>query len=178
MSDESLIKACAKGDELAQKRLFNQLSPQMYGVCLRYAIDEHQAMDMLQDGFVKVFQGLDKYGFSGSFEGWVRRIIVNTCLDTLRREKKYKNQQGIDDELLQQGADEEITTDINTAELLKLVQKLPEGYRMVFNMYVIEGYPHKEIADVLGITESTSKTQLRKAKLQLQEWINGLNLRY
>jgi RNA polymerase sigma-70 factor (ECF subfamily) len=178
MSDESLIKACAKGDELAQKRLFNQLSPQMYGVCLRYAVDEHQAMDMLQDGFVKVFQGLDSYGFGGSFEGWVRRIVVNTCLDTLRREKKHRNQQEIDDDLLSEGADEEITTNINAEELLKLVQKLPEGYRMVFNMYVIEGYPHKEIAETLGITESTSKTQLRKAKLQLQEWVNGLNLRY
>ena len=178
MSDESLIKACAQGEEWASKKLFNNLSPVMMAVCMRYAVDENEAYDLLQDGFVKVFQKIHLFKFDGSFEGWVRRTIVNTCLDHIRRTKKFKNQMSIEEANFEHPHDELVSSDINTQELMKLIQRLPDGYRTVFNLFAIEGYSHKEIGEQLGVTENTSKSQYRKAKLQLQQWVNELELRY
>ncbi len=178
MSDESLIKACVKGEEWANRQLFDKLSPKMMAVCLRYANDEDEAFDLLQDGFIKVFQKIHLFKFDGSFEGWVRRTMVNTCLDHIRKNKKLKNHQSIEESNFEHPHNELISSDINTQELLKLIQRLPDGYRTVFNLFAIEGYSHKEIGDQLGVTENTSKSQFRKAKLQLQQWVNELELRY
>ncbi len=179
MSDEKLIEACLQGKEIACQELFERFSPKMMGVCLRYAIDEDEAQDMLQDGFIKVFKKLKSYNAQGSFEGWIRRTIVNTCLDHIRKNKNKKLNVDITEVTSNEsGVDELVTSDLATQELLKLIQQLPTGYRTVFNMFAIEGYSHKEIGDELGISENTSKSQFRKAKLQLQEWIKAIELNW
>ena len=177
MSDEQLIEACLQGKEIACQQLFERFSPVMMGVCLRYAVDEDEAQDMLQESFIKIFKKMKSFDAKGSFEGWIRRTVVNTCLDHLRKHKKQKLNVDISEVTsTESGVDEMVTSDLAAQELLKLVQKLPTGYRTVFNMFAIEGYSHREIGEELGISENTSKSQFRKAKLQLQEWVNAIEI--
>tara|TARA_R110002050_G_scaffold109799_4_gene221536 strand:+ start:40548 stop:41087 length:540 start_codon:yes stop_codon:yes gene_type:complete len=175
MTDEELIQACLKNDGRAQKTLFDTFSPKMMGVCLRYAKDKEEADDMLQVGFIKVFQKLSSYSGTGSLGGWIHRTVVNTCLDLIRKNSKFRFNVEIEnvDYLVHQ--EESASSGIRTKELLSLVQQLPEGYRVVFNMFAIEGYGHKEIAKTLGISENTSKSQYRKARLWLQKAIIELD---
>lgn len=164
MTDEELIKKCTCGDLLAQKTFYEKFAGKMYGVCLRYMNGDDEAQDVLQDGFIKVFDNLPKYQKKGSLEGWVRRIIVNTALDQIRKNKKYMQNVDVDtvDYLLED--DSFIVEELEATDLLKIINKLPEGYRVVFNLFAIEGYSHKEIGDRLGITESTSKSQYSRAR--------------
>jgi RNA polymerase sigma-70 factor (ECF subfamily) len=175
MTEEELIKACIENNSRAQKTLFESYSPKLMGVCLRYAHDRDEAQDMLQDGFIKIFQKLNAYSGTGSFGGWLHRTVVNTCLDTLRKNSKFKYSVEIEKAEYLVNVDETAITQIRTKELLKLIQNLPEGYRVVFNMFAIEGYGHKEIAEKLGISENTSKSQYRKARLWLQKAIDELD---
>ncbi len=170
MEEQELVKKCLSGNKKAQKQLFDLYAPQMMTVCHRYANRNDQAIDMLQEGFIRVFSNLDKFSHSGSLGGWIRTVMVNNALTTLRREKKFSFNESIDDHTeLDSGGD--TLSDLNLQELLALISSLPTGYRTVFNMYAIEGYSHKEIAELLKISESTSKTQYRKAKLRLQKLI-------
>ena len=169
MTEEELIKACLNKNARAQKLLFETYSPRLMGVCLRYAENRDEANDMLQDGFIKIFQKLESYSGKGSFGGWVHRTMSNTCLDAIRKNKKYKFGVELEKAEDQVHANESAFSEIRTKELLQLIQKLPDGYRVVFNMFAIEGYGHKEIADQLEITENTSKSQYRKARLWLQK---------
>ena len=143
----------------------------MMGVCLRYASDQAGAEDMMQDGWIKVFKNLHSFGFKGSFEGWLKRIMVNTSLDYLRRNKNYLNQIEIDVVRDTTSSGSNTSDSLSTKELLLIIQQLPNGYRTVFNLFAIEGFTHKEIAAMLEISESTSKSQYSRARAQLQKMI-------
>ena len=157
MTDEEIIKSCVSGDTRAQKLLYDKYARRMMGICLRYAADQAAAEDMMQDGWIKVFKNLHSFGFKGSFEGWVKRIMVNTSLDYLRRNKNYLNQIEIDAVGETTASGINTSDSLTTKELLHIIQQLPTGYRTVFNLFAIEGYTHKEIAAMMEISESTSK---------------------
>lgn len=164
MSEEELIKQCLKNDQRAQRMLFDMFSPKMMSVCMRYASNRDEAEDILQDGFVKVFSKLNLYKGDGSFEGWIRRTIINTALDQIRRTKKNIIDVDLSEADYLAGEDEKVVSRLRTEEVMQIIQNMPDGYRTVFNLFAIEGYSHKEIADELGVTESTSKTQYKKAR--------------
>ena len=170
MNDETLVEKCVSGDTKAQRHLFDRFAPKMLGVVMRYINDKERADDVLQDAFIKVFKNIHKFEHTGSLEGWIRRIMVNTALDQIRKNKKKQNNVELDNdsyfELKQDSSAEEI---LQAESLMKIVQSLPEGYRTVFNLFAIEGYSHKEIAEELGITENTSKSQYSRAKSTLRE---------
>lgn len=170
MEEQELVKKCLKGNRRAQKKLFDLYAPQMMAVCKRYATQSDQALDMLQEGFIKVFSNLNKFSGTGSLGGWIKTVMVNNALTILRKDKKF----GFTEEVTEDSrlsTDPEVLKSLSLEELERLISSLPLGYRTVFNMFAIEGYSHKEIAAQLEITESTSKTQYRKAKLKLQELI-------
>lgn len=178
MTDEQLIEGCVKGDRVAQKKLYEKYAGKMMGVCLRYADSQDDATDILQDGFIKVFDKLSSYEQKGSFEGWIRRIVVNTALDHLRKNKHMRFSVDIDEaEYLTPSSNDDGFSRLATEDLLKILQKIPSGYRAVFNMYVIEGYSHKEIADELDISVNTSKSQFSRAKAFLRNIVEQYDLR-
>ncbi|SDL75409.1 RNA polymerase sigma-70 factor, ECF subfamily [Daejeonella rubra] len=174
---DSLLEGCRRGDRKAQESLYKTLASRMMGVCMRYAKDTYEAEDVLQMGFVKVFQKISEFRGEGSFEGWIRRIMVNTAIESYRKNLRNLNLVDID-EVYDQPQSTFDMSGLELKDLLKLVQQLSNGYRLVFNMYVIEGYSHKEIATQLGITEGASKSQLSRARAILKEKIikmEGLN---
>ncbi|HUQ97797.1 MAG TPA: sigma-70 family RNA polymerase sigma factor [Chitinophagaceae bacterium] len=167
ISDSDLIEGCIKGDRKTQYELYARFAPKMYGVCLRYAANAAEAEDILQEGFIKVFKKIDSFRSEGSFEGWIRRIFVNTSIEHFRR-KNYLQPITDREEATLEGSYLSVLDDLAERDIIGLVQQLSPGYRTVFNMYVIEGYTHKDIAASLGISEGTSKSQLSRAKLILQ----------
>ncbi|MBU2019320.1 MAG: sigma-70 family RNA polymerase sigma factor [Bacteroidetes bacterium] len=167
MNYDELIKDCIKGKSRAQRELFDLLSQKMMTVCLRYMQNSEEAEDVFQISFVKVFNSLKDYNQQGSFEGWVRRIFANSCLDQLRKNKKTKNDISLDDVDFRIENNDFILEKMAADDLLKEIQNMPDGYRTVFNMFAIEGFSHKEIADHLGVTESTSKSQYKRARSYL-----------
>ena len=170
MNEEQLVNKCLEMDTLAQKQLFEFYSKRMMGVCLRYAKDSEEAQDVLQMGFIKVFEKLEMYKRQGSLEGWIRKIIVNTALDNIRKNKKLMNNielEKVDYQL--HNYDENVLDALSAEDLLRVIQKMPTGFRTVFNMYVIEGFSHKEIAEKLNISVSTSKSQFSRARVFLQK---------
>jgi RNA polymerase sigma factor (sigma-70 family) len=144
----------------------------MLYVCFRYCKNRQEAEDILQDGFIKVFKNISMFKFEGSFEGWMRRIMVNTAIEFLRKQKQSKVFDDIEEVYVHPESSYDATSRLNEKEILAMVHSLPMGYRTVFNMYAIEGYSHKEIADTLGISEGTSKSQLAKAKGHLKELLH------
>lgn len=162
-SEADLIKGCIEGNSKMQEFLYKRFSSKMYGVCLRYSGNIDDANDLLQEGFIKVFKNLNKFRGEGSFEGWIRRIFVNTSIEHFRKKIKLYNVTEVQENTIE---DTDLTALDNMAEkdIIALVNELSPGYKTVFNMHVIEGYSHKEIADILGITEGTSKSQLARAK--------------
>lgn len=163
-----------KGDRASQKVLYDRLAPRMFPLCIRYVGDRVLAEDILQDGFVTLFTHLDNYKGDGSFEGWARKIFVTTALMSLRKKDALKMSDELD---VARGMKSENVTqmqNIGYKELLKLVMTLPPGFRTVFNMYAIEGFTHKEISDMLGISETTSRTQLSRARTWLQNKIKEI----
>ncbi len=174
MNEQQLIEGCKKGDRKAQKTLYEQHSPRMMGVCLRYVSDRETARDLLQDGFVKVFTGMDSYSGIGSFEGWMRKIFVNCALEYLRKGDVLRDAAALDYTAELAQSDHTVVSEMSAVELMKLVQELPDGFRLVFNLFAIEGYSHKEISEMLHITESTSRSQYTRAKQLLQRRINDL----
>ncbi|MBQ7020110.1 MAG: RNA polymerase sigma factor [Bacteroidales bacterium] len=172
--DFQLIESCIKGDRAAQKVLYDRLAPRMFPVCIRYVGDREQAEDILQEGFITLFTRLDTYKGDGSFEGWARKIFVTTALMELRRKDALKMS---DDLETVRGMKTETVTQLQSIgykDLMKLITQLPPGFRTVFNMYAIEGYSHKEIGEILGISETTSRTQLSRARLWLQNRIKEI----
>ena len=154
-----------------QEEMYKRLSPRMYAVCLRYASNAEEAEDILQEGFIKVFKKMDSFRSEGSFEGWVRRIFVNTAIEHFRR-KRYLQPVTEKEENTIEGKSLSALDGLAEKDILALVRELSPGYRTVFNMYVVEGYTHKEIGDILGISEGTSKSQLSRAKVILQDMVN------
>jgi RNA polymerase sigma-70 factor (ECF subfamily) len=154
--------------------LYERFAGKMYAVCLRYARTREDAADILQEGFVKVFTKLDQFQFQGSFEGWIRRVIVNTALRTYQKQRYDYEQSGYE-RLPDMPVDPDAVSLLSEAELMGLVQRLPDGYRAVFNLVAIEGYSHAEAASMLGIQESTSRSQLTKARRHLEEEVSRIH---
>lgn len=169
MTEEQLIDGCKARNPLSQRQLYEKYSRKMMGVCMRYTNNRDEAEDVLQDGFVKVFEKISSFQSQGSFEGWLRRIFVNTALDNIRKNKENNLLADIDQVGYSLDAGTNVESDFNAGELLEILNKIPAGYKVVFNMFVIEGYSHKEIADELGVSESTSKTQFLRAKAYLMK---------
>ena len=170
--DISLIKACSNGDHNAFNKIYNKYSGIMYSICLRYMNSHNDAQDALQEGFIKVYNKISSYSFSGSFEGWMKRIFINTSIELIRKKKYHRDIDYLKESEIKMTSKIEIGS-MDAKKMIDLIQKLPQGYRTVFNMYVIDGYSHKEISKVLSISESTSKTQLFKARKQLQIKLKG-----
>lgn len=165
---EILITDCKAGKREAQSRLYQLYAPTLFGVCLRYSRDRTEAEDTLHEGFVLIFNKVDQFAFKGSFEGWMKKIMVNLSLEKCRSRFKMQSVEDIsvyDSQL----ADADVYADMNAAKLLELIQNLPPQYRLVFNMYAIDGYSHKEISQALGIAEGTSKSNLARARKILQD---------
>ena len=167
-----LIEGCIKGDRQSQSKLYAMLMQKMFVVCLRYSKNREEAEEILQEGFIKVFEFIHQYKFSGSFEGWVRKIMVNCALQKYRS-KKLHAVVDIDPATIENIGNENIISQIGTKELLKMVQLLPPSYRMVFNLYVFEGMKHREIAVHLKISEGTSKSNLSDARAILQKAVHN-----
>lgn len=170
ITESDLIRGCIEGNRRMQEELYRRFSPRMFAVCLRYAGNAEEAEDILQEGFIKIFKKLDSFRSEGSFEGWIRRIFVNTAIEHFRR-KRYLMPVTEKEENTIEGKYTSVLDDMGAKDIMALVQELSPGYRTVFNMYVVEGYTHKEIADILGISEGTSKSQLSRAKVILQDMV-------
>ncbi len=168
--ENDLISGCIEGNRRMQEELYRRFSPRMYAVCLRYAGSSDEAEDILQEGFIKIFKKLDSFRGDGSFEGWIRRIFVNTAIEHFRR-KRYLQPVTEKEENTLEGKSLSALDGLAEKDILELVRQLSPGYRTVFNMYVVEGYTHKEIGDILGISEGTSKSQLSRAKVILQDMV-------
>ena len=153
-----------------QEMLYHRFSSKMYAVCLRYCKDAEDAQDLLQDGFVKIFKNLEKFRGEGSFEGWIRRIFVNTSIEHFRKSLK-KFSVSDTQEIIVEDLSWNALDNLAEKDIIKMIQELSPGYRQVFNMYVIEGYSHKDIGDILGISEGTSKSQLARAKGILKKMV-------
>lgn len=166
--EKKLIKNCLAGNAAAQEKLFKKYYALMLGICLRYAKDRDGALEILQEGFIKIFGNLDKFKFEGSFQGWMKRIMVNSAIDKYRKISAEPVSYDIEDHQ-NLGVKDDVFSNFEKEDLLSCIQELPEGYRTIFNMYVIEGYSHKEIAKELNISEGTSKSQLFKAKQLLKK---------
>lgn len=175
MEGQQLIDECKKGNRLAQKELYDKYARKMMGVCLRYVSDRETARDLLQDGFVKVFTSLDTYTGSGVFDAWIRKIFVNGALEYLRRGDVLREASDWDSiaEPVESFSVSAVS-ELSAAELMKLVQELPAGFRAVFNLFAIEGYSHREIAEMMNITESTSRSQYTRARQLLQKRVKEL----
>ncbi|CAN0594898.1 unnamed protein product [Ectocarpus sp. 12 AP-2014] len=173
-NESQLIKKASSGNRDAQERLYKKHAPKMLSVCRQYIKDVHFAEDVMVQGFLKMFNKLDTFKFEGSFEGWLRRIMVRESISYLRKQQFVV----YDDEVYEKNQSEEISqsTDLDTEHIQRLIDKLPQGYKMVFVLYTVDGYKHKEIAEMLSITESTSKTQLLKARKLLQDQLRQQNI--
>ena len=165
---DNIINGCLKGDRKCQEQLYKMFSKRMFGLCLQYTDNQDDAADILQEGFIKVFRKLEQFGGKGSFEGWIRRIMINTALERYRSQVRLypltENTVKKDDMV-----HEEVFERLSASDLIRLVQDLPPRYRMVFNLFAIEGYSHKEIGEMMGITVGTSKSNLSRARDILQQ---------
>ncbi len=177
LNQELLIKGCIDGDRKCQQKLYEAFYGKMMVVCMRYTKDRDEALDVFQDAFIKVFNNLANYGNNGSFEGWVRRIMVNTSIDHIRKNKRLNEMISINEEITASIEDEEGGEDlldkVSFDDVLVSVQSLSPAYKSVFNMYVVDGFSHKEISESLGISEGTSKSNLFKAKMNLKKLLTA-----
>lgn len=168
---DELVKRCKAGERKAQELLYKQFSSKMLGVCFRYATDRMEAEDMLQNGFIKVFQKMADYRGEGSFEGWIRRIMVHSSIEYYRKHHKMMQIVDLEDAQHEPSVNPLATAGLAVKDLMTLIQQLSPGYRIVFNLFAIEGYSHKEIAAIIGISEGASKSQLSRARAVLKEQI-------
>ncbi len=169
-TDEHLIQQSVKGNRVSQKNLYDRFASKMFGVCMRYAPDYQIAEDILQEGFVKAFKNLDKFRFEGSFEGWLRKIMVNTAIEMHRRKNllyPIVDVENTEVEFIDESALSKLAVD----DLMLMIGSLSPGYRTVFSLYAIEGFSHKEIAEQLNISEGTSKSQLARARYILMDMV-------
>lgn len=168
MTEEALLKGCLNSDVAAQRELYNKYSPKMLAVCYRFSHSREDAEDMLQEGFIKVFLQIHTFENRGSFEGWIRRIVVHTCINILKKNKKFNESVDIIHATGAMVREESVPAIIQAKQVVECIRMLPIGYRTVLNLYAIEGYNHREIATILGIEESTSRSQYTRAKAMLE----------
>ncbi|HMI79026.1 MAG TPA: sigma-70 family RNA polymerase sigma factor [Ferruginibacter sp.] len=169
MTEELMLAGCLKNNAAAQEALYSRFSPRMLGVCYRFAKNREDAEDMLQDGFIKVFTQIHQYRNEGALEGWIRRIVVHTCINILKKNKKFSDSVDIIHANSIHVKEEIIPSIMQAKQVVECIRTLPLGYRTVLNLYAIEGYSHKEIANMLDIEESTSRSQYTRAKAMLEE---------
>lgn len=175
MTDELLVTGCLRDDSRYQQALYDKYKVEMFMLCLRYAANRAEAEDLLQDGYMQVFKDLRQFDASrGSLQGWVRKVVLNKVLQHLRKKKLLFSNAEIGDMANHLPDQEDILSELSAKDIVQLIQRLPEGYRVVFNLYMVEGYSHQEIADLLGSSVSTSKTQLYKARQALQRSVAEL----
>lgn len=172
---EQIIKGCKSGDRKAQEQLYATFASRLFGVCLRYASDHSEAEDMMQNGFIRIFRSIHKYKGEGAFEGWLVRVMVNQAIDQYRRRLKIDHVHIDEPEAME--LVQELHDPMDIEHLLHMITSLPEKYRLVFNLYAIEGFSHQEIAQKLNITEGTSKSQLSRARKWLREKIQNEEIR-
>lgn len=173
--EKDIIDGCLSGNRRDQELLYRRYSPKLYAVCLQYSGNTEEARDVLQEGFIKIFENLSHYSHEGSFEGWMRRIIVNTALEKYRNRYYLSRVDDIDEvDEPAAGPDTSDFAGLETYDLLNMIMQLPPKYRMVFNLYAIEGYSHKEIGSMLNISEGTSKSNLSRARDILQKKVTIL----
>ncbi len=166
-----LIEACLHGNETAQKQLYDTYARQMLGVCYRYTKSMEDAEDVLQEGFIRVFRNLDKFKGEGELGAWIRKIMVNAALNFLKKHQVYRDELIIKEEFMHPVSDADPAVTLNAKELIQLVRQLPAGYQTIFNLYAVEGYSHVEIGKMLGISESTSRSQYMRARNLLITWM-------
>ncbi len=169
MTEEALLKGCMNNEQAAQRELYNRYSSKMLAVCYRYAHSREYAEDMLQEGFIKVFLQVHTFENRGAFEGWIRRIIVHTCINILKKNKKFNESVDIIHATSMQIREESVSAIIQAKQVVECIRLLPIGYRTVLNLYAVEGYSHREIAGMLDIEESTSRSQYTRAKAMLED---------
>lgn len=171
---KNIINGCLKGSRRDQELLYRRHAPKLYAVCLHYSDNDEEARDILQEGFIKIFENLIQYKYEGSFEGWMRRIIVNTALEKYRSRNKLYRVDDID-QIAEPDAepDTEDYSGLEAVDLMEIIRELPPKYRMVFNLFAIEGYSHKEISEMINISEGTSKSNLARARIILQRRVSS-----
>ncbi|PLX23702.1 MAG: RNA polymerase subunit sigma-24 [Marinilabiliales bacterium] len=174
-SEEEILKGCKKNKRIYQEILYRKYAKIMYGVCLSYAGDRAFAQDILQESFIKIFNKIQAFKSEGSLEGWIRRIVSNTAIDHLRRTQRIKNFLFEKEEIKEEAIQSDALENLQTQDILEQVSRLPDGARLVFNLYALEGFTHKEIAQKLNITEGTSKSQYNRARKLLMTWINKIS---
>ena len=175
-SEEEILKGCKANKRKYQEILYRKYAKVMYGICLSYAGDRELAQDMLQDAFIKIFNKIGEYRMEGSLQGWIRRIVTNTAIDHVRQQRRLHNYIADDKDAIIEGVFEpNALQDLQTEDILTQVAKLPDGARIVFNLYALEGFTHKEIAEKLNITEGTSKSQYNRARKLLIAKLNSLS---
>jgi RNA polymerase sigma-70 factor (ECF subfamily) len=169
MTEEAIFQGCLKNDAAAQRELYNRYSPKMLAVCYRFGHNREDAEDMLQEGFIKVFSQLHTFQNKGAFEGWIRKIIVHTCINNLKKNKRFNESVDLVYASAIQTREESVPSIVQAKQIVECIRMLPIGYRTVLNLYAIEGYSHKEIAEMLDIEESTSRSQYTRAKQMLED---------
>ncbi|MEO6962012.1 MAG: sigma-70 family RNA polymerase sigma factor [Puia sp.] len=169
MTEEAILQGCLKNHAAAQRELYQRYSPKMLAVCFRFAHNREDAEDMLQDGFIKVFLQMHTFQSKGAFEGWIRRIIVHTCINHLKKNKRFNESVDIMQASTAQIREESIPSIVQAKQIVDCIRLLPIGYRTVLNLYAIEGYSHKEISGMLDIEESTSRSQYTRARQMLED---------
>jgi RNA polymerase sigma factor (sigma-70 family) len=169
MTEEAILKGCLQNDPAAQRELYHRYSPKMLSVCYRFAHNREDAEDMLQEGFIKVFSQMHTFGNRGAFEGWIRRIVVHTCINVLKKNKKFNESVDIIHATGVQVREESVPSIVQAKQIVECIRMLPIGYRTVLNLYAIEGYSHREIGGLLDIEESTSRSQYTRAKAMLED---------
>ncbi|MGB4770896.1 MAG: sigma-70 family RNA polymerase sigma factor [Chitinophagaceae bacterium] len=176
MTEELLIQGCLRNEASAQQELYYRYSPKMLSVCYRYAKSREDAEDMLQEGFIKVFTQIHQFQNRGALEGWIRRIIVHTCINNLKKNKKFSDSVDIIHAASVPVREENIPSILQAKQVVECIRLLPMGYRTVLNLYAIEGYSHREIAEILDIEESTSRSQYTRAKAMLEDILVRKNI--
>ncbi|HEX4849815.1 MAG TPA: sigma-70 family RNA polymerase sigma factor [Puia sp.] len=176
MTEDAILQGCLKNQAAAQRELYNRYSPKMLAVCYRFAHNREDAEDMLQEGFIKVFLQIHTFQNKGAFEGWIRRIIVHTCINHLKKNKRFNESVDILNANTIQVREESVPSIVQAKQIVDCIRILPIGYRTVLNLYAIEGYSHKEIAEMLDIEESTSRSQYTRAKQMLEDILVRKNI--
>jgi len=176
MTEEAILSGCLQNDTAAQRELYTRYSPKMLSVCYRFAHNREDAEDMLQEGFIKVFSQIHTFQNKGAFEGWIRRIMVHTCINHLKKNKKFNESVDIIHATGVQVREESIPSIVQAKQVVECIRILPLGYRTVLNLYAIEGYSHKEIAAMLDVEESTSRSQYTRAKQMLEDILIKKNI--
>ncbi len=176
LSDDELIRGCLANNRRIQEMLYRRYAKPMYNICLMYERDRDEAKDILQEAFIKIFRNISSFNTQGSFKAWMKRIVANTAIDHYRKNYREPEFIPVEHSIHSFSSGESVDSILNTRDLISQVDRLPGGAKMIFQLYAIEGYSHKEIAELLNISEGTSKSQINRARQLLQKWIGDYKM--